>query len=218
MSARARTFNTTVGVARVHHREAETAPGSPARGTLVLGHGAGGGVESADLQALAGLAGHGWHTVLIEQPWRVAGRRIAVAPPKLDEATAQILTALGSQHCLPRPWVLGGRSAGARVACRLSEHAQACLLIAFPLVPRRRDGSSGPRRSPELMIPLQRGIPTLVVQGDRDRFGGPGDIAAVISQLGAQQAQVVSYRGDHAVPRDLVALMQDVSGFLDAIA
>ncbi len=218
MSEHTHTVNTTVGMARLYHREAETPPGSSARGTLLLGHGAGGGVDSADLQALAALADHGWHTVLIEQPWRVAGRRIAVGPPRLDEATAQILDTLNSQQAMPRPWVLGGRSAGARIACRLNDYAQACLLLAFPLVPRRRDGSMGPSRSPELMLPLRRGIPTLVAQGDRDRFGGPGDIAAVISRSAATRARVVSYRGDHGVTTDLHALVLDVTEFLDALA
>ncbi|MGB5952971.1 MAG: alpha/beta family hydrolase [Ornithinimicrobium sp.] len=202
---------TTQGLARVHHYPAQRS-GSSASGTVLLGHGAGGGVGSADLQALTSLAGHGWHVALIEQPWRVASRRIAVAPPALDMATSEILEALAADEALVRPWVLGGRSAGARVACRLSHTAQACLLIAFPLVPTRRDGSLGPSRGPELVMPLAAGIPTLVLQGHRDPFGSPSDITAVVPD-----ARVVSYRGDHSVPRDPGALVTPVGNFLNAL-
>lgn len=202
---------TAQGPARLHHRRAEPRS-SRATGTLLLGHGAGGGVGSADLQALTALADEGWHVVLIEQPWRVAGRRIAVAPPKLDEASSAILDTLEAEGELPKPWVLGGRSAGARVACRLSGYAQACLLIAFPLVPTRRDGSPGPSRAAELVMPLERGIPTMVLQGESDRFGGPCEIAAV-----APDAQVRGYRGDHSVTRDPSALVADVSTFVHAL-
>lgn len=209
MTVHLRDVDTDVGIARLHQR---TPRATEIKGTLLLGHGAGGGVNSADLQALSELDRAGWHTVLIEQPWRVAGRRIAVPPAKLDLATRQIVDMLRSENLLPRPWVLGGRSAGARVACRLSEYAQACVLIAFPLVPVRKDGTPGPSRAGELMMPLHHGIPTLVVQGDRDRFGGPSDVAAV-----APGARVASYPGDHAVTRDPPALSQAVARFLDAL-
>jgi len=138
--------------------------------TLLLGHGAGGGVESPDLQALARLLPRrGVTVVLVEQPWRVAGRKVAVRPPLLDEA---FLAVCDSQR--PRtPVLVGGRSAGARVACRTAGRAGAVgvLALAFPLHPPGRTDRS---RAAEL---LAVGLPVLVVQGGRDPFGGPGDLA-----------------------------------------
>lgn len=222
-----REIETNVGPARVH----VFAPSGSqsARGTVLLGHGAGGGVESADLQALAELSQHGWCVVLIEQPWRVAGRRIAVAPAKLDEAASDILDALsGDPHPLPRPWVLGGRSAGARVACRLADRAQALVLIAFPLQPPgpRSRGGLAPSRIGELLLPVRRGIPVLVLQGVRDRFGGPEEILSALATAGepteehdgaAAPVSVRPYPGDHAPSRDPEPLVADTLAFLNAL-
>jgi uncharacterized protein len=133
--------------------------------TLLLGHGAGGGVEAPDLAALAAaLPRQGISVVRVEQPWRVAGRRVAPAPATLDAATVCCLNAI-RVRC---PLVLGGRSAGGRVACRLAAAmgAVGCLALAFPLQPPGKRDS----RVHEL---LNVGLPTFVVQGERDRFGGP---------------------------------------------
>lgn len=141
-----------------------------ARWTLVLGHGAGGGVEARDLAAIASaLPARRVSVLRVEQPWRVAGGRVAPAPARLDLAWRAVLAELAGQ----RPaWtegrlVVGGRSAGARVACRtaLSTGAAAVLALAFPLHPPARPGAS---RAEEL---LGTGLPTLVVQGERDPFG-----------------------------------------------
>ena len=138
--------------------------------TLLLGHGAGGGVESRDLQHLAHqLPRRGVTVVLVEQPWRVAGRKVAVRPPLLDEA---FLAVCDRQR--PRtPLIVGGRSAGARVACRTARRVGAVgvLALAFPLHPPGREDQS---RAHEL---LAAGLPTLVVQGGRDPFGSPSELS-----------------------------------------
>jgi hypothetical protein len=132
--------------------------------TLLLSHGAGGGVDAPDLQAAAArLPATGVRVVLVEHPWRLQGRRIAPAPARLDETFRAVVAALA-----PRPpFVVGGRSAGARVACRTARElgAAGVLALAFPLEPPGRPGRS---RLPEL---LGAGVPTLVVQGTRDAFG-----------------------------------------------
>ena len=134
--------------------------------TLVLGHGAGGGIEARDLVTLATeLPLRGVTVVRVEQPWRVAGRKVAGPPPTLDRAWLAVLEALD----VDGPLVVGGRSAGARVACRTASEvgAAGCVALAFPLHPPGRPGTS---RMDEL---VGAGVPTLVVQGERDSFGGP---------------------------------------------
>ncbi len=145
------------------------AQGRPKR-TLVLGHGAGGGTGARDLQALAAaLPAAGTSVVLVEQPWRLAGRKVAGPPPTLDVAWIAVLTELRRAKLLAPTVVVGGRSAGARVACRTATTvgATACLALSFPLHPPGRPERS---RVDEL---LGAGVPTLVVQGERDSFGGP---------------------------------------------
>ena len=146
------------GSARVYLDE-----GGP--GLLVLGHGAGGGPEAPDLLAArSGALAAGWSVARVEQPWRVAGRRVAEAPVHLDTAWTAVVESLDRRG----PLVLGGRSSGARVACRTATAlgARAVLALAFPLVPPGRSVS----RLEELLLPA---VPRLVVQGDRDAFGVP---------------------------------------------
>jgi uncharacterized protein len=134
--------------------------------TLVLGHGAGGSSEDRDLATLAGaLPAQGVSVYRLDQPWRLAGKRVAPAPRILDEAWVAALDTLRPQT----PLVVGGRSAGARVACRTARRlgASGCLTLAFPLMPPGRPDRS---RAAEL---LDAGVTTLVVQGDRDAFGKP---------------------------------------------
>ncbi|QMV21821.1 hydrolase [Streptomyces sp. SCUT-3] len=183
------TVPTPAGDARLTwHRPA----GAPARCVLALGHGAGGGVEARDLRALAlALPPLGHAVVLVEQPWRVAGKKVAPAPKTLDTAQRALWerVAAGADGA---PVVSGGRSAGARVACRTARPlgASAVLALAFPLHPPGRPERS---RADEL---LGTGLPTLVVQGDRDPFGRPEEFPA-----GSEVAPVPG--GDHgfAVPK-----------------
>jgi predicted alpha/beta-hydrolase family hydrolase len=154
------------GAARVHLEAGASAPGA-----LVLGHGAGGGVGSPDLVAAAGAARElGWTVALVEQPYRVAGRRSPAPAAHLDEAWLAVLERLRSREAAGLPLVAGGRSSGARVACRTAAAAGAAgvLCLAFPLrPPGRRDA---PSRLPELE---SAGVPVLVVQGERDPYGIP---------------------------------------------
>src|SRR4051794_4771061 len=136
-------------------------------GTVVLGHGAGGGVDSPDLVAAATAANEEGLTVaLVEHPYRVAGRRAPAPAHQLDGAWLSVI----EQLALERPLIVGGRSLGARVACRTAGEldAAAVLCLAFPLHP---PGKPEKTRLDELDA-VQ--VPTLVVQGDRDPFGIPG--------------------------------------------
>ncbi|WP_329116217.1 alpha/beta hydrolase family protein [Streptomyces sp. NBC_01353] len=142
-------------------------PGKKPWTVLALSHGAGGGIEARDLQALAGtLPAQGVTVALVEQPWRVAGKKVAPAPKTLDVGWRGIWPALTKPGL---PVIAGGRSAGARVACRTGKElgAAAVLALSFPLHPPGRPESS---RADEL---LGTGLPTLVVQGGNDAFGKP---------------------------------------------
>ncbi len=134
--------------------------------TLLLSHGAGNGIETRDLEALARyLPRHGISVVRFEQPWRVAGRRIATPPPTLDAA----LVAASDKLRMRTPLILGGRSAGARSAARCAKRlgAVGCLALAFPLHPPGRPEKS---RLHELQGVR---VPTLVIQGEKDTMGRP---------------------------------------------
>jgi uncharacterized protein len=134
--------------------------------TVVLSHGAGGGINARDLQAIADeLPRQGVTVELLEMPWRVAGKKLAPRPAVLDEC----LMAVGRQLRPRTPLVLGGRSAGARAAGRCAQalHADGYLALAFPLHP---PGKSAPSRLDELE---GAGVTTLVIQGERDQFGRP---------------------------------------------
>jgi predicted alpha/beta-hydrolase family hydrolase len=123
----------------------------------------------------------------MEQPWKVAGSRVASAPPRLDEAWLAAL----EQIERPGPLVVGGRSAGARVACRTAvpTGAAAVLCLAFPLHP---PGHPERSRAPEL---AGAGRPVVVVQGIRDTFGTPADLAA----LGLPGVEIVEAPSDHGL-------------------
>ncbi len=136
--------------------------------TLLLSHGAGNGIDTRDLAALARhLPRHGITVVRLEQPWKVAGRKIATPPPTLDAA----LVAASDQLRVRTPLVVGGRSAGARSAARCARRlgAVGCLALAFPLHPPGRPEKT---RVAELS---GAGVTTLVIQGERDSMGRPDE-------------------------------------------
>ncbi|MGK5626887.1 alpha/beta hydrolase family protein [Streptomyces sp. URMC 123] len=184
----AETVATPAGDARVHwHRAPEP------RLALALGHGAGGGIEAKDLRALAaGLPARGVTVALVEQPWRVAGKKLAPAPKALDAAWTALWPALERAGV---PVVAGGRSAGARVACRTARDlgAHAVLALAFPLHPPGRPERS---RADEL---VGSGLPTLVVQGGNDPFGRPAEFPSLPS--GGELVEVPHADHGFAVPR-----------------
>jgi predicted alpha/beta-hydrolase family hydrolase len=188
-------LDTPHGPARIHRRPAIAAP----RATLVLGHGAGGSVEAPDLQAVtAAVTAGGIDVVLVEQPYRVAGRRSAAPAPKLDEAWLAVIEQLAPQAAAPI--FVGGRSSGARVACRTAVAGKAggVVCLAFPLITPK-----GASRQEELD---HAGVPVLVIQGESDRFGMPEP---------GEQRQVVRVRGDHGLKRDLKVVAHAVMGWLD---
>ncbi|MFT4218005.1 MAG: alpha/beta hydrolase [Micropruina sp.] len=167
-----------------------------ARAVLLLGHGAGGGIGAFDLVTLAAqLPPQGITVVLHEQPWRVAGKRIAARPPILDDGWRPALEAMLARYPGVPLWV-GGRSAGARVACRCYDECQAGVVcLAFPLHPPGKPENS---RIAELA-----GVtgPVLVVQGERDPFGSPEDVRAATQEAGGAQPQIVAVPGAHSFNR-----------------
>ncbi|MCI4062507.1 alpha/beta hydrolase [Micromonospora sp. R77] len=144
-------------------------PARPAATALVLGHGAGGAVDAPDLLAVRdALVTAGVAVFRVTQPYRVAGRRAPAPAGHLDEAWTAVLAVLRKRHPAVPRWLVGGRSSGARVACRtaVAVGASGVVALAFPLHPPGR-----PERS--RAAELATGLPTLVVNGDRDPFGVP---------------------------------------------
>jgi hypothetical protein len=196
----------TTWVARTPQGAAEvelTRPGGPASALLVLGHGAGGGVDTPDLRAVRAAAlAAGLAVARITQPYRVAGRRAPAPAPKLDQAWTAVLAALRREPDLAGlPLVVGGRSSGARVACRTATEVGAVgvVALAFPLHPPGR-----PERS--RLDELDGSVPTLVVNGDRDPFGVPPEKPGV--------TVVIRPAERHDLRRDPGAVADLVLGFL----
>ena len=192
----------------------ETPPG-PARavlhraeeplGALVLGHGAGGGVEAPDLVAASTAArSQGFSVALIEQPYRVAGRRSPAPASQLDAAWIAVVERLRADELAGLSLVTGGRSLGARVACRTvgATGAVAVLCLAFPLEPPSRGGKPRQSRLAELDAV---NVPTLVVQGERDPFGMPPP---------GPSREVVKVAGDHGLKADVDAVAEAVRAWL----
>jgi uncharacterized protein len=186
--------------------KAHVDPADRPRAALVLGHGAAGGITSPDLVAAAGVArSEGFRVALVEQPYRVAGRRSPAPAAQLDAAWTAVVDHLVVGELRGLPLVVGGRSLGARVACRTahSTGAVAVLCLAFPLRPPSRSGAEPrPSRLPELDAVR---VPTLVVQGARDPFGIPP---------AAAHRTVVEVPGDHSLRRDLDAVAAAVEAWL----
>jgi uncharacterized protein len=159
-------LETPHGTANVHLHPA----GKP-RAALVLGHGAGGGIAAPDLVAATAAAlAASVSVALVEQPYRVAGRRSPAPAAQLDTAWVSVVEQLRAGALSGLPLLTGGRSAGARVACRTAAvtGAAGVVCLAFPLRPPGR--ASAPSRLPELDAVT---VPTLVVQGEGDPFGIP---------------------------------------------
>jgi predicted alpha/beta-hydrolase family hydrolase len=194
-------IETPHGPSRAHLREAE----NPAA-ALILGHGAGGGVDAPDLVAATEAAhAEGVSVVLVEQPYRVAGKKSQPAASTIDAAWTAVVDHLAGAELKGLPLIVGGRSAGARVACRTAEAggAVAVLCLAFPLQPPARKGKPpSPDRLDELDAVK---VPTLVVQGERDRFGMPP---------AGPRRKVVTVPGDHSLRKDPEAVGAAVRDWL----
>lgn len=199
----AKTFDveTPVGLARAHvHRASEP------RAALALGHGAGGGVAAKDLAAVCEAAvSDGFTVALVEQPYHVAGRRSPAPARQLDAAWTAVIDHLRANELGSVPLVAGGRSLGARVACRTAKDvgAVAVLCLAFPVhAPGRATGTTRLDELDEVPVPV------LVVQGDRDPFGMPPPAANRI---------VVQVSGDHGLKTDLGGVVSAVHAWLPSV-
>ena len=192
-------FDTPHGPARVHLEPADQPVGA-----LVLGHGAGGGIDAPDLRAAARAAHDaGFSVALVEQPYRVAGRRSQAPAKQLDAAWVSVVRQLRQGELADVPLVTGGRSAGARVACRTAAEvgAAAVLCLAFPVHPPGKADDPSKSRLGELDAVT---VPVLVVQGESDPFGmppaGPG-------------RRVIRVSGNHSL-RDTEAVGAAVGAWL----
>jgi predicted alpha/beta-hydrolase family hydrolase len=173
-----------------------------ARGAVVLGHGAGGGVESRDLTAAAEVAAtEKFSVALVEQPYRVAGRRSPAPARQLDAAWIAVVAELKAGPLKRLPLITGGRSSGARVACRTAAATDATrvLCLAFPLHPPGRPELT---RQDELDAVE---VPVLVVQGESDPFGLPAP---------APNRTVVTVAGNHSLRSDLPAIRTAIGQWL----
>jgi uncharacterized protein len=197
-------LDTPSGPARAHLSHADGAEAA-----LILGHGAGGGVEAPDLVAASEAATSAGFTVaLVEQPYRVARRRSPAPARRLDEAWVVVIEQLGFDQLAGLALVVGGRSLGARVACRTVDQtgAAAVLCLAFPLLPPRRGEKPPESRLPELEAV---NVPVLVVQGESDRFGMPPE---------SRSRRVVRVAGDHGLKADTDAVADAVGEWLAGLA
>jgi uncharacterized protein len=175
------------------------------RAGLLLGHGAGGGVGAPDLVAATrGATAAGVHVALVEQPYRVAGRRAPAPAGQLDTAWLAVVERLAKEWFHELPLVFGGRSSGARVACRTAQEGQAVAVVclAFPVHPPGKPDRS---RLPELDGVT---VPTLVVQGESDPFGMP---------TAAHHREIVVLPGDHSLKKDTKTISRTVEEWLDRI-
>ncbi len=175
---------------------------------LVLGHGAAGGVTSRDLVAVTDVAlAAGLSVALVEQPYRVAGRRSPAPAHHLDAAWTAVVDSLTADELRGLPLLVGGRSLGARVACRTASElgAVGVLCLAFPLQPRRRSGAPPQSRLHELD---EVTVPMLVVQGERDPFGIPP---------ATKLRTVAQVPGDHSLRKDLDAVAAAVEAWLPGV-
>ena len=190
-------IHTPHGAARAHvHGKRGTT------GALVLGHGAGGGIGARDLVAATDVAvAAGLRVVLVEQPYRVAGRRSQAPAAQLDAAWNTVVADLRRRRLITGGLIVGGRSAGARVACRTAAEtgAVAVLCLAFPLHPPGRPEKS---RLPELEAVT---VPVLIVQGESDPFGMPPT---------APGRTVVRVKGNHSLSGEIGAVRAAVGDWL----
>jgi predicted alpha/beta-hydrolase family hydrolase len=176
-------------------------------GALVLGHGAGGGIHAPDLLAASAAAAEAHCLVaLVEQPYRVAGRRSPAPAKQLDAAWRAVVSHLRGAELGGLPLIAGGRSAGARVACRTAGEtgAVAVLCLAFPLHPPGKAADPEKSRLPELDAVS---VPVLVVQGERDPFGMPPE---------GPDRTVVQIPGDHSL-RNTAEVRDAVASWLGAV-
>ncbi len=193
-------IETPHGPARIH---LDAAPDHG--GLLMLGHGAGGGVTAPDLTVAAGAArAAGLSVALVEQPYRVAGRKSPASAAQLDAAWEAVAEHVRAEHLGEARLISGGRSSGARVACRTAAEigAVAVLCLAFPEHPPGK-----PEKSRQGELDAVE-VPVLVVQGKSDPFGMPA---------GGPNHEVVAIKGNHSLKSDLDAVRGAIADWLTRI-
>lgn len=191
-------IDTPHGIARAELHCAEQA-----RAALLLGHGAGGGIGAPDLViATRAATAAGVDVALVEQPYRVAGRKAPAPARQLDAAWLAVAEHLAGGVFSDLPMIFGGRSSGARVACRTAAAggASGVLCLAFPVHP---PGNPGKSRLDEL---ADVEVPVLVVQGERDPFGCPPGVTG---------REVVVLKGDHGLKSDAEGIRRAVGEWLE---
>ncbi|MDR7301273.1 alpha/beta hydrolase family protein [Haloactinomyces albus] len=197
---------TSIEIATPHGpARAELHGAAEGRAVLLLGHGAGGGIAAPDLVTVTRAATEaGVHVALVEQPYRVAGRRAPAPARQLDAAWLAVAEDLGERWFAELPLIFGGRSSGARVACRTAESGQAAavLCLAFPVHPPGR-----PEKSRHAELDGVE-VPALVVQGERDTFGRPES---------AHRREIVLVPGDHSLKSDTDAVFRAVGEWFGRI-
>lgn len=211
-SDRIEDIETTVGPARAHYFTVSR--GVP-RATLVLGHGAGAGIEAWELQLLARqMPPIGVDVILVEQPWRVAGKKVAAAQPQLDAAFREVVSDIKRSGDALRRLITGGRSTGARIACRTAAAvgADGVLCLAYPLHAPGRPVTNV--RVDELVTATQY-CPVTVVQGDRDPFGTPLEVAGEMAERNAKVLVIGVPWADHSfrIPKK-AAITSDEIGLI----
>lgn len=172
------------------------------RAALMLGHGAGGGIKARDLQAVTAVARElGFTVALVEQPYVVAGRRSPAPAHQLDTAWLAVVEHLRAGELAGLPLVTGGRSSGARVACRTAAASGAIgvLCLAFPVHP--------PGKPEKTRLDELDGVevPVLVIQGQADPFGMPP---------AAPGREVAVVPGTHSFTRPLTGVLEAARGWL----
>jgi predicted alpha/beta-hydrolase family hydrolase len=195
-------IDTPSGLARAHVQAAPSPDGA-----LVLGHGAGGSVSAPDLMVATRAALEvGFTVALVEQPYRVADKKSSPPPAKLDPAWVAVIEHLRGDALAGLPLVAGGRSAGARVACRTAADVGAVgvLCLAFPLLSPSRGGPPKSRQDELDAV----AVPVLVVQGENDRFGMPKP---------APGREVVVVAGDHGLKKDAAEIGAAVRDWLPGV-
>jgi predicted alpha/beta-hydrolase family hydrolase len=172
---------------------------------MLLGHGAGGGLGAPDLVAATRAAtSAGVHVALVEQPYRVAGRRAPAPARQLDAVWLAVAEVLGERWFPGLPLVFGGRSSGARVACRTATEGQAVavLCLAFPLHP-----PAHPERSRQAELDAVE-VPTLIVQGENDPFGRPA---------AAHHRELALVPGNHSLSSGVAGVGRAVQDWLGRV-
>lgn len=178
-----------------------TAATTPLGLTVVLAHGAGAGRRSSWIQRFAALfAEAGVDAVAFDFPYMATGRKLPDKAPVLEAAFLDAVDA-AIAAMRPRGVVVAGKSMGGRMATHLAAQPDrwraavplvGAVAFGYPLRP------PGPRGGDRVSHLRQLAVPTLIVQGTRDTFGGPDVVAADVGAVPRLEILPVP-TGDHSL-------------------